>query len=248
MHAAPRLELTPRALPVHGDLSDTPFAVLLGSARALGASGVLSLHEQKSVYFVHGQPVGVRTNFPEEISEVYMLRHGIVAESDLARVRREAAAHRQRFGEALLGLGILDADELYEHMRRQALQNLTTCFRWERGSIEWTDRVDLPTGLQPVPLDLVDVFVTGVSRFYDRHRLDRELPVDDGARVYAKPLATTPTAGATLGTLDARIFQLAAGRPTVLEILCNDELGEPFRRDALRTPVRLLPKYRAFGD
>ena len=47
---------------------------------------------------------------------------------------------------------------------------------------------------------------------------------------------------------DALRAAVASGRPTVLEILCNDELGEPFRRDALRTPVRLLPKYRAFGD
>jgi tetratricopeptide (TPR) repeat protein len=215
MQAAPRLELTPRALPVHGDLSETPFAVLLGSARALGASGVLSLHEQKRVFFLRGQPVGVRTNFPEEISEVYMLRHGIVAESDLVRVRREAAAHRLRFGDALLGLGYLEADELHEHRRRHAMQNLTTCFRWEQGPIEWTERVDLPSEVVPVPLDLVDVFVTGVSRFYDRHRLDRELPVDGDARVYAKPLPATPTARAALGTLDARIFQLAAGRPTV---------------------------------
>jgi len=173
------------------------------------------LLEHKRVFFRNGEPVGVRTEFPEEISEVYMLRHGIVAESDLARVRREAASHELRFGEALLGLGYLDAKALYEHTRRLALQNLTSCFRWEQGSIEWTPRQDLEGEIVPVPLDLVDVFVTGVSRFYDRHRLDRELPVDAGARVYAKPVAQTPTSGAALGTLDARIVQLAAGRPTV---------------------------------
>jgi len=37
-----------------------------------------------------------------------------------------------------------------------------------------------------------------------------------------------------------------SGRPTVLEVMVNDELGEPFRRDALNLPVRLLGKYKAY--
>lgn len=36
------------------------------------------------------------------------------------------------------------------------------------------------------------------------------------------------------------------GKTTILEIMCTRELGEPFRRDALKKPVRLLDKYKAF--
>ncbi len=36
------------------------------------------------------------------------------------------------------------------------------------------------------------------------------------------------------------------GRTTVLEVMVTQELGDPFRRDALSKPVRLLPKYKAF--
>jgi len=36
------------------------------------------------------------------------------------------------------------------------------------------------------------------------------------------------------------------GRTTVLEMMCTRELGDPFRRDALRKPVRLLEKYRRY--
>lgn len=36
------------------------------------------------------------------------------------------------------------------------------------------------------------------------------------------------------------------GRTTVLEIQVTRELGDPFRRDALKHPVRLLPKYKDF--
>jgi sulfoacetaldehyde acetyltransferase len=36
------------------------------------------------------------------------------------------------------------------------------------------------------------------------------------------------------------------GRTTVLEMMVTKELGDPFRRDALSKPVRLLEKYKAF--
>jgi sulfoacetaldehyde acetyltransferase len=36
------------------------------------------------------------------------------------------------------------------------------------------------------------------------------------------------------------------GKTTVLEMLVTKELGDPFRRDALKKPVRLLEKYKAY--
>lgn len=37
-----------------------------------------------------------------------------------------------------------------------------------------------------------------------------------------------------------------SGKTTVLEIFCSRELGDPFRKDALKKPVRLLEKYKKF--
>jgi len=37
------------------------------------------------------------------------------------------------------------------------------------------------------------------------------------------------------------------GRTTVLELMCTRELGDPFRRDALKRPTRLLAKYKAYS-
>jgi len=39
----------------------------------------------------------------------------------------------------------------------------------------------------------------------------------------------------------------AEGRTTVLEMMVTQELGDPFRRDALSKPVRYLPKYRQYA-
>ena len=46
---------------------------------------------------------------------------------------------------------------------------------------------------------------------------------------------------------DALKAALKSGKPSVVEILLTQELGEPFRRDAFRKPRRLLPKYRRFN-
>ena len=40
--------------------------------------------------------------------------------------------------------------------------------------------------------------------------------------------------------------QMNDGKTTVLEMMCTRELGDPFRRDALSKPVRLLDKYKDY--
>lgn len=45
---------------------------------------------------------------------------------------------------------------------------------------------------------------------------------------------------------DAIKAQLEDGKTTVIEIMCTKELGDPFRKDALSTPVRHLDKYKDY--
>ena len=41
-------------------------------------------------------------------------------------------------------------------------------------------------------------------------------------------------------------LQMNQGRTCVVEVMCNRELGDPFRRDALKMPVRFLEKYKDY--
>jgi sulfoacetaldehyde acetyltransferase len=36
------------------------------------------------------------------------------------------------------------------------------------------------------------------------------------------------------------------GKTCIVEVMCTRELGDPFRRDALSKPVRLLEKYKDY--
>jgi sulfoacetaldehyde acetyltransferase len=41
-------------------------------------------------------------------------------------------------------------------------------------------------------------------------------------------------------------LQMNQGKTTIIEIMCTQELGDPFRRDALSKPVRHLDKYKDY--
>ncbi len=41
-------------------------------------------------------------------------------------------------------------------------------------------------------------------------------------------------------------WQMNGGKTTVIEVMCTRELGDPFRRDALKKPVRFLDKYKDY--
>jgi sulfoacetaldehyde acetyltransferase len=45
---------------------------------------------------------------------------------------------------------------------------------------------------------------------------------------------------------DALRQATSSNRCTVLELMLTQELGDPFRRDALKKPKRLLPKYAGY--
>ena len=45
---------------------------------------------------------------------------------------------------------------------------------------------------------------------------------------------------------DALNAQMNDGVTTVIEVMCTRELGDPFRRDALKKPVRMLEKYKDY--
>lgn len=86
--------------------------------------------------------------------------------------------------------------------------------------------------------------------FYDRRFVAAEIETDS----YAAIARAMGADGVTVDQLDrvgpalreAVDAQMNEGRTTVIEIMCTRELGDPFRRDALRKPVRLLEKYQDY--
>jgi sulfoacetaldehyde acetyltransferase len=86
--------------------------------------------------------------------------------------------------------------------------------------------------------------------FYDRRFIAGELESESWAGI-ARSMGAE---GITIDQLEdvgpalekAVDMQMNSGKTTVLEIMCTRELGDPFRRDALAKPIRLLDKYKDY--
>ncbi len=87
--------------------------------------------------------------------------------------------------------------------------------------------------------------------FYGHRFVAGEL---DGGENYAEIAESMGAVGVRVDDIDqvgpalqaAIEAQMNDGKTTVLEIMCTKELGDPFRKDALSTPVRHLPKYKDY--
>ena len=87
--------------------------------------------------------------------------------------------------------------------------------------------------------------------FYGRRFVAGEL---DGGENYAEMAKAMGAEGVRVDKIDnvgaaltdAINAQMKDGKTTVIEIMCTQELGDPFRKDALSTPVRHLAKYKDY--
>ena len=86
--------------------------------------------------------------------------------------------------------------------------------------------------------------------FYNRRFVAGELESESSPEI-AKAMGAERTVVDHLAALgpqpQKRIdMQMKEGKTCVIEIMCTRELGDPFRRDALSKPVRMLDKYKDY--
>ena len=87
--------------------------------------------------------------------------------------------------------------------------------------------------------------------FYGRRFVAGEL---EGGENYSEIAKAMGAEGVRVDELDqvgpaltaAVDAQMNKGKTTVIEIMCTKELGDPFRKDALKTPTRYLDKYKDY--
>ncbi|NMR29112.1 sulfoacetaldehyde acetyltransferase [Crystallibacter degradans] len=88
--------------------------------------------------------------------------------------------------------------------------------------------------------------------FYNRRFVAGEL--DNDGESFAEMARSMGAEGIVVDQLenvgaalkDALNAQMNDGVTTVIEVMCTRELGDPFRRDALKKPVRMLEKYKDY--
>jgi sulfoacetaldehyde acetyltransferase len=86
--------------------------------------------------------------------------------------------------------------------------------------------------------------------FYDRRfvagELDNQSFAEIGRAMGAEGITVDKLEDVGPALKKAVEMQMNEGKTCILEVMCTRELGDPFRRDALKKPVRLLEKYKDY--
>ena len=213
---------------LQGNLKDTSAAELIRDFYGARHTGILHLccqKVEKRIYFKKGNIV-----FANSEEESDRLGEFLIASGQLDRATFELASKtmkhaRQRFGRALIELGVLSQEELEDAVRRQIEAIIYSVIQWESGGygFEFLDR--------PVEEDIVlnlstaELILGGVRQISSAERIrdvigDLErviVPSDDPLLMYQKMTLTT-SEGFVLSRVD--------GSATVNDIAAVSPLGD----------------------
>jgi hypothetical protein len=129
--AAPTLE---------GELpQDSLIAALFGLHRAR-ETGLLLVHDgdlRKDAYLKDGRPVFLSSNVPSERFGQFLVLNKRIDEHDLGVALESMKTDNNRLGATLVRLGLLEADELLNELRRHHQERLLELCCWQEGRYEF---------------------------------------------------------------------------------------------------------------
>ncbi|RME28770.1 MAG: DUF4388 domain-containing protein [Deltaproteobacteria bacterium] len=120
---------------------------------------------KKEVYLRNGMPEFVKSNVSEEMLGEYLVAKGVIT----AEQRDEAVAAMRgfsgRLGDTLIGLGILQPHEMFEHLQNQVREKLLEVFSWTTGSYRFYAGQTYSGEVLPLKVGSYALIAEGVREF-----------------------------------------------------------------------------------
>jgi len=197
-----------------------------------GALQVVSGPSLKTIHFEHGSVRFAASNIRTDRLGESMLAHEFISRQDYERAVVKMKNDRCRFGEALVSLGRLTAEEVHRELAIQVQRIVLSLFRISAGTYSYDDSSDdaavasaLPFGL-PVP----PLMLKGLRA------------IDDGKLILSVlPPASTRVRVAPFPPKGAPLKKLSDGERSVLQIAGEGtEIGDIVRRSELGRSAAFL--------
>lgn len=225
-----------RALPewsLEGELKEATVPRLLNAYYESRHHGELKLKQGqilKVIYFEAGQPVYAASNLAHERFARFCVRRGLLSESDLQAMARLSREEGLRTAEAMMRLGLLDAQRHQALVEAQVKEILWSSFAWNTGGYGFSPMRLQRTGLVKLSIFPGDLILEGVLKLETLVALRKKLP--PSRRLF--PTAAPPYAlhELKLSGPQALLLAYADGSKTVEDLLTLTDLSE---REALAT-------------
>jgi acetyl-CoA carboxylase biotin carboxylase subunit len=88
------------------------------------------------VYIREGRLLHVTSTDPDELLGRYLVHHHVVTEEQLEQALSQLGRGKKQLGEALIGLGLVDAVDIFTALRNQGRDRIAALCGWKRGNAQ----------------------------------------------------------------------------------------------------------------
>ncbi len=160
-----------------GALCDIVALVAQGSWR--GELVLLDGEMTRSIYFDSGSVVGVATNVEEERLGEVLFRFGVVTREQVEKAVEATKTSGKRFGEAIMELEFVSAEELFPMMVRQLEEVFYAALQMGSGTFYFFDRFDDRAIMHRHNLNTGALLMEGARRMDEMHFFRERIPNDN---------------------------------------------------------------------
>jgi Domain of unknown function (DUF4388) len=155
------------------------IVALISQASWRGELLIVDGDAARSIYFDAGSVIGVTTNVEDERLGEVLFRFGVVTREQIAKTVETAKATGKRFGEAIMELEFVRAEELFPMMARQLEEVFFGVLQVSSGLFYFFDRFDDKNILHRHNLNAGALLMEGARRMDEMRFFREKIPNDD---------------------------------------------------------------------
>lgn len=141
-----------------GDAGATAEREARTTAPAVGQGGL-----RKELYVERGKLVLVASSEPSELFGEYLVRRGSIDRAELEMALLVMHRYDGRLGDTLIGLGLVDAVEVFQAIRAQGRDRVAGLFAWPAGRVSFYRSVKAQRVEFPLDIDLPSLMLAGMA-------------------------------------------------------------------------------------
>ncbi|HYN21348.1 MAG TPA: DUF4388 domain-containing protein [Thermoanaerobaculia bacterium] len=156
----------------------------LSQSRKTGTLEIRTDKVEKKIFFRDGQIVSTASTRPEEYLGHFLVSHGLISESALAKAMELQEATGTLLGKILVTKEILKEADLHQMLKLKSEESLYDIFSWPEGDFRFLDDVlPLASSMIPMVLDVTAILMEGVQRVDEFRRIRQLIPTQEAIPV-----------------------------------------------------------------
>jgi hypothetical protein len=156
----------------------------LSQSRKTGTLEIKTDKVEKKVFFNEGQIVSTASTRPEEYLGHFLVSHGLISETALAKAMELQEATGMLLGKILVTKEILKEADLHQMLKLKSEESIYDIFAWPEGDFRFLDDVLPPANaMVPMVLDITAILMEGVQRVDEFRRIRQLIPSQDAIPV-----------------------------------------------------------------